>query len=559
MNAPASTDPPAAHPARRHRLRPLAKAAAAFFLLNALLSAEIPCPRMDWGSLLRLSPESLGLLLGMSALSRPGRRLHPLILGLLTASLGFLKLFQSADRLVPLVFNREFNLFMDSQRLPDLILLFWLTRPPALVLLGLAGALAAIALFVWAVERALTGLHRGLADGLPAGSAWRLLAAAGLSATIAAAAAAPPGILGRSTLPRVAAEIGFMLNLDETRAQHESDFEAAMERARRSRGDVQKLARVSVFLVVVESYGMSAFSDPRHTPTVLPAVRTAEAELQSAGWSMCSAFLTAPTFGGGSWLSHATLASGVRIDSQVAHDLLLESRLMPLADYFNRAGHRTVRVMPGTLWPWPEGRFYRYRETFIAPDFGYRGPAFGFAPMPDQFVLDWVGRRVLPQAPAPLFAEIILTGSHAAFDIQAPLVADWERIGDGAGFHDLAPRIFPGGWAGLSEASPAYSAVIAQEILLLKEFIRRFLKGTELVVIVGDHQPCVELIGHDQPWSVPVHVVSGNADFTGEFLRRGFAPGLVPQQPPRHPGLETLFWALIEGFSGTSENTGNGD
>jgi len=67
MNAPASTDPPAAHPARRHRLRPLAKAAAAFFLLNALLSAEIPCPRMDWGSLLRLSPESLGLLLGMGA------------------------------------------------------------------------------------------------------------------------------------------------------------------------------------------------------------------------------------------------------------------------------------------------------------------------------------------------------------------------------------------------------------------------------------------------------------------------------------------------------------
>jgi hypothetical protein len=559
MNAPASTDPSAAHPARRYRLRPLAKAAAAFFLLNALLSADIPYPRMDWGSLLRLSPESLGLLLGMSALSRPGRRLHPLIQGLLTASLAFLKLFQSADRLVPLVFNREFNLFMDSQRLPDLILLFWLTRPPALVLLGLAGALAAIALFVWAVGRALTGLHRGLADGLPAGSAWRLLAAAGLSATIAAAAAAPPGILGRTALPRVAAEIGFMLNLDETRAQHESDFEAAMERARRSRGDVQKLARASVFLVVVESYGMSAFSDPRHTPTVLPAVRTAEAELQSAGWSMCSAFRTAPTFGGGSWLSHATLASGVRIDSQLAHDLLLESRLMPLADYFNRAGHRTVRVMPGTLWPWPEGRFYRYRETFIAPDFGYRGPAFGFAPMPDQFVLDWVGRRVLPQTPGPLFAEIILTGSHAAFDIQAPLVADWERIGDGAVFHDLAPRIFPGGWAGLSEASPAYSAVIAQEILLLQEFIRRLLKGTELVVIVGDHQPCVELIGHDQPWSVPVHVVSGNADLTGEFLRRGFVPGLVPQQPPRHPGLETLFWDLIEGFSGTSKNTGNGD
>jgi hypothetical protein len=559
MNPAAFPHPSAAHPAGRQRLRPLAKAAAAFFLLNALLSMEIPYPRMDWGSLLRPSPESLGLLLGMAALSRPGRGLPPLIQGLLTASFAFLKLFQAADRLVPLVFNREFNLLMDSQRLPDLILLFWLTRPPALVLLGLAATLAAIALFAWAVDRALTALHRGLADGLPDGPVGRLLTAAGLSAAIAAAAAAPPGILGRSTLPRVAAEIGFMLKLDETRARHDSAVEAAIERARRTRGDVQQLARASVFLVVVESYGMSAFSDPRHAPTVLPAVRTAEAELQSAGWSMCSAFRTAPTFGGGSWLSHATLASGVRIDSQLAHDLLLESRLMPLAEYFNRAGHRTVRVMPGTLWPWPEGRFYRYRETFIAPDFGYRGPAYGFAPMPDQFVLDWVGRRVLPRTPGPLFAEIILTGSHAAFDIQAPLVADWSRIGDGALFHGLAPRIFPGGWAGLSEASPAYSAVIAQEILLLKEFIRRFLQGTELVVIVGDHQPCVELIGHDQPWSVPVHVLSGDAEFTAEFLRRGFAPGLVPQQPAPHPGLETLFWDLVEGFSGTSKNAGNGD
>ncbi|MCK7504142.1 MAG: hypothetical protein MZV70_08610 [Desulfobacterales bacterium] len=59
--------------------------------------------------------------------------------------------------------------------------------------------------------------------------------------------------------------------------------------------------------------------------------------------------------------------------------------------------------------------------------------------------------------------------------------------------------IFPVGWTELSEASPAYSAAIAHEILLLKDFIRRFLDGTELVVIVGDHQPCVELIGMTSP------------------------------------------------------------
>jgi hypothetical protein len=46
-----------------------------------------------------------------------------------------------------------------------------------------------------------------------------------------------------------------------------------------------------------------------------------------------------------------------------------------------------------------------------------------------------------------------------------------------------------------------------------------------------------------------VHVISRNADFIREFARRGFTPGLVPNQPLPHPGMETLFWDLLEGFS----------
>lgn len=558
MNATRSPAPFASHPPGLNRSRFLLRSAAAFFFLNTLLSAEIPFPQMQWSSWLRLSPESLGLLLGMWVLTRPGQRLRPAVHVILTGSLTFLKLFQSADRLVPMVFNRAFNLLMDSQRFPDLVLLFWLTRPPEQVLLGLAGTAAAIAAFAWGIARGVERLHQGLAWGWPASCRWRLPAAAMLLTAVLAAADAWPGFLLQAALPRVAEEIRFILNLPEIRAEHESLLDHAMARALQTKGDLKKLEGAPVFLMVVESYGMSAFSDPRHAPTILPAARAAEAELRSGGFAACSAYLTAPTFGGGSWLSHATIASGIRVDSQIRHDLLLKSRLRPLADYFNRAGYRTVRLMPGTLWPWPEGRFYRYGQTFISPDFGYQGPAFGFAPMPDQFVLDWLARRALSDATAPIFAEIILTGTHAAFDVQAPIIEDWNRIGDGSLFHTLAPNTFPVGWTELSAASPAYSAAIAQEIILLKDFILRFLKGTELVIIVGDHQPCVELIGHDQPWSVPVHVVSGNAVFIREFTQRGYAPGLVPTLPQPHRGLETLFWDMIEGFSRTSENASNG-
>ncbi|MCK7504141.1 MAG: hypothetical protein MZV70_08605 [Desulfobacterales bacterium] len=101
--------------------------------------------------------------------------------------------------------------------------------------------------------------------------------------------------------------------------------------------------------------------------------------------------------------------------------------LMPLADYFNRAGYRTVRAMPGTLWPWPEGGFYRYGQTFIAPDFGYRGPGLRLRLHAGPVRARLGGPpRSCPDAPGPLFAEIILTGSHAAFDIQAPYI---DRLG----------------------------------------------------------------------------------------------------------------------------------
>jgi hypothetical protein len=536
---------------RLKRLIPPLRFVAALVFLNALLSLEIPSMAPGWMSLFRVSSDFLLLFLGMCLLARDGTRFRPMLYAALSTAVMALRCFESADRLVPMVFNRTFNLLLDSRRLPDFVFLFWQTRPAGLFLVSLAGGLAAAAGLAWIVWWALRTLHHGLAQRSPSRRNIRLLGAAlAAGMLIVGAAGTLPAFFGQPALPRVVEEIRFILDLKAISERHQAVFAGARERALHTFSGLEKLAGTSVFLIVVESYGMGAFSDPRHAAAVLPAARAAEAELRSAGFETASAYLTAPTFGGGSWLSHATLASGVRIDTQIEHDLLLASDLVPLAVYFNRAGYRTARAMPGTLWPWPEGAFYRYRESYHAPDFGYRGPAFGFAPMPDQFVLDWVARRVIRwNGSEPLFVEVVLTGSHAAFDTQAPCLDDWDRIGDGSVFQTLPPVRFPVSWTELSQASEAYSAAIVYEITIIKEFIRRFLDGTELAIIVGDHQPAVELIGADQPWSVPVHVVSRNADFIREFTRRGYTPGMVPDQPLPHPGMETLFWDVLEGFS----------
>ena len=60
------------------------------------------------------------------------------------------------------------------------------------------------------------------------------------------------------------------------------------------------------------------------------------------------------------------------------------------------AGLRLPTRRAGAPWtsyrptrPWPEGaRFYGWDRIYDAPDLGYAGPAFGYATMPDQYVLD---------------------------------------------------------------------------------------------------------------------------------------------------------------------------
>jgi hypothetical protein len=524
---------------------------AAAVLLNALLALELPSPARGWESLLRVSPDFLLVLGALALIAGRGARFGWALWGCLSATVILLRVFQSADSLVPLVFNREFSLYFDARRLPDLVFLFRQTRPPGIVVLAAAAVPVVAASLGIGVGLALRSLHAGLRSGGPARTALAL-AAVLVPALIGAAAFPDPGrsLWSRSCIPRLAAEVAFIFQLPRLRAEHQAVIRSAMTQAGEMPSDLRRLAGTSVFVIVIESYGRSALTDPRLSGRVLPQLVAAEAQLRAAGFSLCSSYLDSPTFGGGSWLAHATLATGVRADSQLRHDILLESGLTPLAEYFNRAGYHTVRATPGTLWPWPEGSFYRFAEVLRAPDLGYRGPAFGYAAMPDQFVLDRVHRRVIQNASAPLLVEFILVGSHAPFDVQAPYLADWDRIADGSVFHSLTAATFSVDWSRIGDASDAYSAAVAHSVRVLSEFISRFILGDALVVILGDHQPAPELTGFGEPASVPVHVISRSPALLAPFTRRGYTEGLHPLQPPAHPGLETFFWDFLRDFSG---------
>ncbi len=139
-------------------LAPLAGFLAAWVFLNVLMNFSYPEGQNEFRNLLVISPEvfiilvllCLGAFLGM-----PFRRalFIPLTLAII-----FLRLFRIADILVPTYFFRPFNLYLDSQFLPDLIFLLYSTLPLQVFALWSFLAFAAFALIAWGIWRALKSI-----------------------------------------------------------------------------------------------------------------------------------------------------------------------------------------------------------------------------------------------------------------------------------------------------------------------------------------------------------------------------------------------------------------
>jgi len=144
------------------------------------------------------------------------------------------------------------------------------------------------------------------------------------------------------------------------------------------------------------------------------------------------------------------------------------------------------------------GFFHRVIEEgdfIFHVNFDYKGPVYGWSTMPDQYVLDFIFDREIKTQKTPLFIEFILTSSHAPFRRQPPYEEDWSKIDDGKIYHDLEAITFPIIWPDLSNAKEGYVASIDYELRVIVEFINKFLDDNTLILILGDHQPNVQITG----------------------------------------------------------------
>jgi hypothetical protein len=222
---------------------PIAGFLAAGTFLNVLMNFRYPAAANDPGLLFSISPE-IFILLVLLCLGTFWRiPFQRAVFIALTAAVVFLRLFRVADNLVPVYFYRPFNLYLDSQFLPDLIFLLYSTLPLRTFMLGCFAAFCSIVLMAWGIWRALKIVH-GFFNGRRHRRIF-LIAAVIIGGLLYSynpwAADYQRAIFAPGFFQRVAAEFDFIFHLSDTTARHLAALDQGVQKGARFQKPLTRL------------------------------------------------------------------------------------------------------------------------------------------------------------------------------------------------------------------------------------------------------------------------------------------------------------------------------
>lgn len=496
-------------------------------------------------TLLRLPLEALALVLLALVPWRRVRSGLAVAAGLLLALLLLLKVL---DLSFAAVFDRRFDPVGDWAYLGpgvgvlgDSVGVGWARALAALAVVAVVAVLVGVPLASAHVVRVTAQRPRAL---LAAGSA--LL----LTAVLAAATGAP--LTSTSAAGLTVDEVRLVrADLADSRAfsrEISQDPYADVDPSRLLGG----LRGKDVLVVFVESYGRVAVQDTSFSRGVARVLDRGTRDLDAAGYRSRSAFLTSPTFGAGSWLAHASLQSGLWVDSQRRYRQLLGRQRTTLTSLFGEAGWRTVFDVPADTRDWPEGQeFYRFQQYYDSRNVGYAGPKFGYAPVPDQYtLLDFKRRELDAAGRPPVMAEIDLISSHHPWT-PLPRMVPWAEVGDGSVYAGMpeegesAQEVFRDPEA----VKRVYGESIEYSWEALTSFLTTYADPDLVLVVVGDHQPhsyvSGDRVGHD----VPVTVIAQDPEVMRRISGWGWQGGLRPAPEAPVWRMDTFRDRFLSAFS----------
>ena len=518
-------------------------AVLALVLLNAALTFDNVWPTPAIWPSVAVSIEFLGLL-GLLLIAatlgpRPRARLVFAAALLYTA----LVFGRYAEVTLPALFGRPINLYWDGRHIPGLLAVAWQQTP----LWQSTGMLVAATVLVLIVYRVLHWaaqyVTRSLAEARPA---MRFRAACG-TAFVAAAC------LATSLIPHLGAvPVGSQTSLRDYVVQpvaatvlKQGRFLALALSPAADRslppgpdfgGNVGALQGADLILVFLESYGAAAFDNAGYSARLAPRREALAAAVADGGRHVVSAFVRSPTFGGGSWLAHASLLSGIDVSDPGDYDLLLTTRRPTLISHFRSQGYGTVALMPGIRADWPEGSFYGYDTLLDSRGIDYQGPDFGYWRIPDQFSLArFAERRRVAIDRQPQFLMFPTVTSHIPFGPVPPYQDDWSRLAGAAPFPLTALSASLSDRPDWLDLGPAYVETMSYAFDWVTGYVAMPSPQDYMMILIGDHQPAASVSGREASWDVPVHLITSDAGLAQRFTALGFTPGVVPLRPTLGP------------------------
>jgi hypothetical protein len=507
--------------------------------------------RFSLAAFLRIPIEGLVLVAIVVMLPVTARRIVAALVG---AVLGLLTVVKIVDMGFFVAINRPFNPTADWSYFQSAegLLSVSIGRPKAILFLSAAGVLgAAVLVFTpLAVVRLsrLAARHRttSIRTVTAFGVIWILCAVFGVQfvshAPVASTSVASlavdqvrevhAGLTDKQTLVKAAAN-------DPFRNTPADDL-------------LTRLRGKDVIVDFIESYGQVAVQGSSFSPQIDSVLNTGTKQLSAAGFSAKSAFLTSPTFGGISWLAHATLQSGLQIDNQQSYNDLVTTDRFTLSDAFKRAGWRTVADVPSNEKSWPEGKtFYHYDQIYDGHNVGYKGPNFSYAAVPDQYTYAALQRLELSKPNhTPVMAEIDTVSSHTPW-APLPRMVDPSQVGDGSVFDGMpaqgqSPTAV---WRDANKVRAAYGQSIQYSLNALISFVQTSADKNLVLIVLGDHQPATIVSGQSANHDVPITIIAHDPAVLKQISEWGWQDGLLPNpQAPVWP-MDTFRDRFLTAYS----------
>ena len=309
-----------------------------------------------------------------------------------------------------------------------------------------------------------------------------------------------------------------------------------------------------VIIAFVESYGQVAIQGTNFSSGVDAALRRDTAGLAHAGWSTRSAWLTSPGFGGVSQLAHSTLQSGLWVNTELRYAKLVASRRFTLSDAFDKAGWRTVNDSPENAPVWPPGTsFYHYGKLYNRFNVGYRGPAFSYASMPDQYIMAAFQRLELGPGHKPVMAEIDLVSSHYPW-APVPTMVPWDKVGNGSIFDPMPAR----GETRLSvldnasKQRQAFAKSVQYSLQVLTSWVTELNDPNLVLILLGDEQPAAPITGPGASHKVVASIIARDPAVFRQIASWRWQDGLLPSPSAPLEPMDAFRNQFLGAFSAAS-------